>query len=44
MPSSSQMAGLYLGVASVYSMGMVEISASPVRILAAILPVVMPRS
>ena len=35
------MEALYFGVAVVNSMGMVEISASPVRILAAILPVVM---
>ena len=44
MPSVSHMEALYFGVASVNSMGISEMSASPVRIVAAILPVVTPRS
>ena len=39
-PRSSQTALLYFLVTSVYSMGMVEMSASPFRILTAISPVV----
>ena len=45
MPRASQIAGLYFFTGSgKYSMGISEMFASPVRIFAAILPVVTPRS
>ena len=45
MPRSAQMSALYFLVNwGAYSMGISETSDSPVRILAAILPVATPRS